>query len=354
MKFTYTGEELKQTYSSADLNRRPEKKSLPPPNDNHRKVFGAGVIVGVLLVLAAFAGVVWWAMREEKLQSVATNDNQAVRTVQTSESAVRQEGAKLSDKDLAVYLYSSEKDVEQLFEYVRNSSFVKGNLQYAEKMKSVRFAYSLTNDDVNAYASIDQKDPNGRLINCFAGETYIAKVCALAAAAEMCGKKGSIAKLMEKLSPKLCFHLTIDDAAGLIRECGLDSCLLDEAIRAKAKSIAAGQVVGTLAHETGHVVLGHLEAREAKINLNNEVRRNNETQADLFASSVMSSSPFGEYVFLGRVFYFWVNMQKTDPLFKKAVPNSELDHPLNRERYVSYVLANKEKAAAFGFPIPEL
>lgn len=353
MKFTYTGEELKQTHSVGDRNRRPEKQSVPPP-PGQRKGFGAGVIAGAFVVLAAIAVVVWWAMREEKPLSKVTNDNPTEQTEQTSVPTVRQEGSKLSNKDLAVYLYSSENDVEQLFEYVRQSSFVKGNLQYAEKMKSVRFVYSLTNDDVNAYASIDQKDPNGRLINCFAGETYIAKVCALAAAAEMCGKKGSIATLMGKLSPKLCFHLSIDDAAGLIRECGLDSCLLDEAIRDKAKSIAAGQVVGTLAHETGHVVLGHLEACEAKINLNNEVRRNNETQADLFASSVMSSSPFGEYVFLGRVFYFWVNMQKTDPLLKKSVPNSELNHPLSRERFVSYVLSNKEKAAAFGFPIPEL
>lgn len=348
MKYTYSGSDLNQQTPA----RRPADRTTPP--NDRKSGFGAGAFVGIVLVVAVLAGGAWWFLREKTPLSNVTVDQPVTRMEQASGTSAQEAKSKLSDRDMAVYLYSSEKDVEQLFEYVRNSSFVKGNLQYAEKMKSVRFVYSLTNDDVNAYASIDQKDPNGRLINCFAGETYIAKVCALAAAAEMCGKKGSIAKLMEKLSPKLCFHLTIDDAAGLIRECGLDSCLLDEAIRAKAKSIAAGQVVGTLAHETGHIVLGHLEAREAKINLNNEVRRNNETQADLFASSVMSSSPFGEYVFLGRVFYFWVNMQKTDPLFKKSVPNSELDHPLNRERYVSYVLSNKEKAVAFGFPIPEL
>lgn len=346
---------MKYTYSSADLNRqtpsRPTEREAPVVR---RSGFGAGAFVVVAVVLAALAGGVWWVLREKSSLDDVGLVQPTVRADQTAKSPDQKVKEKATDRDLAVYLFSSAKDVEQLFEYVRRSPFVNGNVQYAEKMKSVRFVFSQTNDDVNAYASIDRENPKGRLINCFAGETYIAKVCALAAAAEMCGKKGSIAKLMEKLSPKLCFHLTIDDAAGIIRECGFDSCLLDEAVCTKAKSIAAGQVVGTLAHEMGHVVLGHLETQEAKISLNNEVRRNNETQADLFASSVMSSTPFGEYVFLGRVFYFWVNMQKTDPLIKKAVPNSELDHPLNRERFVSYVLANKEKAAAFGFPIPEL
>ena len=121
-----------------------------------------------------------------------------------------------------------------------------------------------------------------------------------------------------------------------------------------ANKIAAGEVVGTLAHETGHIVLGHLEGNELKIWMNMEVRRNYEAQADLVASSIMRTRPFGEYVFMGQVFYYWVNMQKTDSLIKQNVPKNELDHPLNRERYVSFVLANKEKAASYGFPIPEL
>ena len=150
----------------------------------------------------------------------------------------------------------------------------------------------------------------------------------------------------------LCVKLGHKNAVEIVRACKLDRFLIDETVLAKAKSIAAGGVVGVLAHEIGHQVLGH-GYQEGKDSINNEVRRNFESQADLFASSVMSSSPFGEYVFAGRVFALWVRMRQTDPILRK-LPARKLDHPIDRERFVALVLANKEKAAALGIAIPEL
>ncbi len=262
--------------------------------------------------------------------------------------------AKVSDKDVALYVESTPSEIKQLFEYVRQSAFVQENAQYSAFMKDVGFVFDAKNNEVNAVASrmVDKKGNESRLITCYAGEARFAKTISLAAAAELCGHKGAVATMMKKLTPKLCVELGPRDAMGLIRECGLDRCLLEEAVLAKAKSIAAGGIVGVLAHEAGHQVLGHNYQR-GKDSVNNEVMRNFESQADLFAASVMSSSPFGEYVFAGRVFALWVRMRQTDPILRK-LPARNLDHPIDRERYVALVLANKEKAAALGIDIPEI
>lgn len=352
---------MKYTYSSSDLNKAQpsggnatqSKAGAPTVKREHGAGFWTGLGIGAATVIVLIVVLLWLAVRSAK-EGARLADDAVQDSLPQPQRAQFKDMRKAGDVDIALYLVDTETEVRQLFEYVRQSSFISGNEQYAKKMKDVRFVYSVTNDTVNAYAGTDPSDNSRRVMNCFAGEMRIAKVLGLAAAAQLCGEKNAMSKLMEKLTPRLCTRLSIEDAAKLIRECGFDSYLEKEDIKAKAKSIAAGEVVGTLAHETGHIVLGHLEGKEVKVWMNMEVRRNYESQADLVASSIMSTSPFGEYVFLGQVFYYWVNMQKTDALIKQNVPKNELDHPLNRERYVSFVLANKEKAAAYGFPIPKL
>ena len=58
-------------------------------------------------------------------------------------------------------------------------------------------------------------------------------------------------------------------------------------------------------------------------------------------------------MFAGRVFALWVSMRQTDPLLEK-IPARELDHPINKERFIALVMANKEKATALGIKIPEM
>ena len=351
---------MKYTYSSSDLNKaqpsggnaKQGKAGAPTAKRGHGAGFWMGLGIGAATVIVLIVVFLWLAVRSAK-EGARLAEDAVQDSLPQPQRAQFKDMRKAGDVDIALYLVDTETEVRQLFEYVRQSSFISGNEQYAKKMKDVLFVYSATNDAVNAYASIDSSDNSRRIMNCFAGLVRISKVLSLAAAAQLCGEKGAIARLMDKLTPQLCSCLTIEDAAKLIRSCGLDACLSKEEIRTKAKSIAAGTVVGCLAHETGHIVLGHLES-DLKIRMNMEVRRNNEKQADLVSSSIMSTTPFGEYVFIGEVFFFWVNMQKIDALTKQNVPQSDLAHPLNRERYVSFVLANKEKAAAYGFPIPEL
>lgn len=305
--------------------------------------------VEILALVAACT--IWYVMVVRK----ASADVEHPQGVAAQDGLTANSGiAKASGKDIALYVESTPSEVRQLFEYVRQSAFVQENAQYAAFMKDVAFAFDATNNAVNAVASreVDKKGNELRLITCYAGEARFAKTIALAAAAELCGHKGSVAKMMKNLTPMLCVELSSKDAVELVCECGLDRYLLEEAVLAKAKSIAAGSIVGVLAHEIGHQVLGH-NYQSGKDLVNNEVRRNFESQADLFASSVMSSSPFGEYVFAGRVFALWVRMRQTDPILR-MLPARKLDHPIDRERFVALVLANKEKATALGIAIPEL
>jgi hypothetical protein len=341
MKYTYSSKELSGAEESPKGGQlRPVRKS-----SGSRYVW---IVVFAVVGLCAAGG--WWLSgRSKKPLSALPVAGQADKPALSDGAAQK----KASDKDIVLYLESTEAEVRQLFELVRQSAFVQENAQYRSLMKEVGFVYASTNDDVNAVASrmVGKDGKETRLITCYAGEMRFAKTIALAAAAELSGRKGSVHAMMEKMSPVQCVRLGLNDAAVLLRECGLDSYLLDESIRVKAKSIGSGSVLGVLAHEVGHQVLGH-NYQSGKAVLNTEVLRNFESQADLFASSVMSSSPFGEYVFAGRLFALWVRMRQTDPILRK-LPAGKLDHPLDKERFMALLLANKEKAAALGIKVPE-
>ena len=347
MKYTFSDKDISTSGSGAPA----QPPSYPTTPQKRSGGGGCAVLVGVaVVVLIACAVGAWWMRRNvEEPAGMLPND------VRDSDSfADTDKSRKASDRDIVLYLESTEGEARQLFEYVRQSAFVQENAQYAALMKNVDFVYASTNDEVNAVASrqVMSDGKESRYITCYAGEMRFAKTIALAAAAEMSGRRGAVQSMMEKMTPNLCVALSLQNAAGLLRSCGLDACLLDESIRAKAKSVGAGCVVGILAHEIGHQVLGH-NYQAGKDRLNQEVLRNFESQADLFAASVMSSSPFGEYVFAGRVFALWVRMRQTDPILKR-LPSHMLDHPLDKERFVALVLSNKEKATALGIKIPEL
>ena len=79
---------------------------------------------------------------------------------------------------------------------------------------------------------------------------------------------------------------------------------------------------------------------------NIEIDRNEEREADSFASSVISASPFGEYIFAGTLFWHYAMAMQSDT-------DSDLasNHPLSRERFENFVRSNSEKAAAMGITL---
>ena len=257
-------------------------------------------------------------------------------------------GALVTAKDPAVaqYFQPSEAELAQLFEYVRSAANVKENLQYASIMKDVRFFCLADNDAVNAYASLKQlnkdKDERHRVIVLLGGAVRFSKVASLAVAAHLSGDKQAPVRLVRALAPTDCGKLDLDSVVRLVNAADLGAALANETVQAKAKSVSAGMILGILAHEAGHHALGHTLNTSEKVNL--DISRNQEREADSFASSVIASSPFGEYILAGTLFWhFALASQQGD-----AVATT---HPLSKERFENFVRANAELAASMGITL---
>jgi len=245
------------------------------------------------------------------------------------------------------YLTPSEAEIRQLYGYVASSPVVSENLQYRDRMDGMKLVYVPTNDIVNAVARRRvHKAKDGKVkilfdMAVYGGATRYARLVGLAAAQEESGIKGALRRLVEKMPRRLCSQCTETDALKVVENAGLAPALADPAIRQKAVSYSSGMLIGVLAHEVGHHSLGHLLAFEEKTNL--EIARNREREADSFASSVISASPFGEYIFAGTLFWHYAVAMQSD-----ADSDAGLSHPLSRERFENFVRSNRDKAAAMG------
>ena len=256
--------------------------------------------------------------------------------------------AVVTAKDAAVeqYFQPSEAELAQLFEYVRSAANVKENLQYANIMKDVRFFYLADNDTMNAYASLKQlnkdKDELYRVIVLLGGAVRFSKVASLAVAAHLSGDKQAPMRLVQALNGSDFGKFDLNTVVRLVNAAELGGALANETVQAKAKSVTAGMILGILAHEAGHHALGHTLNTSEKVNL--DISRNQEREADSFASSVIASSPFGEYILAGTLFWhFALASQQGD-----AVATT---HPLSKERFENFVRANAELAASMGISL---
>ena len=95
-----------------------------------------------------------------------------------------------------------------------------------------------------------------------------------------------------------------------------------------------------MAHELGHIALAHILGRTPSL----EVSRNQEREADSFASSVVSTSPFGDYLVAGQIIWSLIMV------WGEHTGNVEIatSHPLERERLMDFIRANEAKAASIG------
>jgi hypothetical protein len=231
---------------------------------------------------------------------------------------------------------------KQLFEFVRNSAHVQGNAHYRELLGRVRFEYEGGDDEVNAYAFAREEGGEGvgraLEIHCNAGAARFARLISLAMAAQLAGREGAVQELLSAMKPEHFAVLGEGAADSLLRESGLDGSLANAATRRNADSIASGMLTFVLAHESGHHALGHVFGSAANL----EVSRNQEREADTFASSVIATSPYGEYIFAGTLFWQYALAQQE----KNA--DGRGTHPLAQERLENLIRQNEEMAAAFG------
>lgn len=311
---------------------------------------GHGWVWIVLLLLAAGVGA-WFAYRPLAARfGNAAPDPSVVGPVGADGKLAKDAEVNVTVEQVKAYLTPSDAEINQLYGYVANSPFVAENLQYRDRLKDIPFVYVATNDIVNAAARRRILKEDGKFKGLtfntvlFGGAARYARLVGLAAALQDAGHKDMLKKFVAAMPRRFCARCPEDDCAAFIIANGLAAALADEKIRQKAISYSSGTIVSVLAHECGHHALGHLLSFPEKENL--EIDRNQEREADSFASSIISASPFGEYIFAGTLFWHYA-------VAVQAGEDSDAGsgHPLSKERFENFVRANAEKAAAMGITL---
>ena len=246
---------------------------------------------------------------------------------------------------------TSPNELLQLMQYVCSSPHVTSNARYAELPRKLHFKVDVKESTVNAYAVIAEGDvPTIKLLG---GAIRFANLASAAyVGAEVVREKRGEGNPLPEITAALgkwCLEkqgkFSSESACEFAEKYNLHLVMAEPTLARKAKSFSAGLLIGILAHELGHLALGHCHGR----GVNLEVSRNQEREADSFASSVISSSPFGDYLVFGTILWeaVWVWVEK-------ATGKIASSHPLSSERLADLVRANPSVASELGISLEGL
>ena len=247
-----------------------------------------------------------------------------------------------NNSEIVDYLMPSREEVWQWWETVRNSMHVRMNEMYSNFAAGTEFFYVHDDDTINAYAGQGDDEKKPFEIVFLGGAMRFSRIASLAVAVDMCGRPGTASRFARSID--MDGKLSARAALNTMSECGLDEMFNMPGVRAKAQAISSGMIVGILAHEMGHVCLGHIHG-PSYYESNLEIARNHEREADLFASSITAACPFGEYVYEGTLFWHYVLAVQEG---NESVAST---HPLSRERLENVIRANSSKASMLGIRI---
>lgn len=239
--------------------------------------------------------------------------------------------------------------------FVLASPFIVNNLLYRSRLEHVDFHFLPEEPEFNAFATDSEFElPNGKRVEppaiVFLGGLAAAIRLASAAVATHLARvhanqpapaKSGLTSTFEALGAELTSTgaiLSLKSSLEIFKETVLPSIdPADERFVSAARSLSASMEMYVLAHEAGHIALGHTLAMKE---LNFDVSRNQEREADSFASSTLSTSFFTEHLFLGQVFvtilFTW-----QQSVARLSEPST---HPLGRERFRNALETNSEAA----------
>jgi len=237
---------------------------------------------------------------------------------------------------------STQREIEYIFEMVRNSSYVAMNVEYKEKANNTTIKFDHDNNVINAYASSHNYPKHD--IHIFAGLCYSSKMMGLALAnfVENRGDNESLDVLR-----RACDYIgeIIVNNNGEFTEmnvlAGMELLNFDitPVISAEANSYWFGSILSVVGHELGHICLSHT----VRGDWSNSVSRNDERQADLFAHSVVSTTPFSKYNILSTLFtevvFAWLHKNHDGPA---------TTHPHSEERIMNTINSHESLLAGYG------
>lgn len=247
-------------------------------------------------------------------------------------------------------LCTYDNEIGQIFALVRHSPFVQENALYCDRAGATTLFFDEACDEVNAFATdapfpdVPETPPfvvvDGGLCNA-------SKFVALALAASIEHKnRNHLLQCIQWFGAKTrengCF-MAIDAEQGY-KDLRLEF-LLTEEVQRKARSYFAAMILHVSAHELGHICLGHTLGRAVNL----EVSRNQEREADSFASSVLSTTPYSDYNCHGAsvLWMVWTWLEEGNfPFLQEATT-----HPLSRERLIRLISDNASQLAATGITV---
>lgn len=243
-------------------------------------------------------------------------------------------------------LETAAAEIQQMAQFVFYSSHVQSNRLYRQRAARTTLHYLPEDDMVNAFATdcaipiIDVEPP---LICIQGGLTRVSRLVAAALAENAESRTTASRDHLKTVVQQLGRQVVEEDGALSLEAAEAIAEMIQGSFSdGKTRSYNAAMNMTVIAHELGHIALGHTLSESQ---VNPEISRNQEREADSFAASVASASPFGDYIVAGGIF-FWIIMAWIDAAAGNA---NQPTHPHAQERLMDYIRANREQAVAIGF-----
>lgn len=308
-------------------------------SSNHGREFI--VLVFIIALIGVACGILWWALSD----SNKTEPESVSESANSLSMGTPHVGGLVQANMNGTYFSPSEGEMRHLWEIIRTSPHIAGNKLYSAVIANVEFRYLSDDDDVNAFAAMHKQGGLGvgrKPILCLlGGYVRISRVLALAYAANQSGVTDAMPRLVG-IWNKLHNGFSESKMEAFVKDTGLAEVVKNPEILVKAKAISSGMILATLAHEAGHHALGHLHGRVDTDT--HEISRNQEREADSFEASIMSISPFGEFMLMGDLLFYAVDAK----VGGGGGTHPYSTHPYSDERYNNLVKANPVLAKAIG------
>jgi len=241
------------------------------------------------------------------------------------------------------FLEPTSEELTSSLGLVCSSRFIRNNEFYHNTVSRLSFSFDATADELNAYACADET------IVYLRGLAVAQRVTA--AVISVLDKNHSVTPLSSSAADSLLTgvfdRIGKKDSWNTSEGVEVLQSLFDSPAFAigsvlpnlsVARSIATACECYVIAHEIGHLALGHVQA---DVVWPEDVQRNQEREADSFASSTLSQAPFAEYLFIGHLATLFLFLQSQ----RRRGEDRNSSHPDPESRLKSACLNNPSLAA---------
>lgn len=264
-------------------------------------------------------------------------------TVRDVENRFSGNNALLNFIDPGIFnLNTQMAEIEQIFGFVIHSPHITTNSSFKKRAQGISLIYLDNEDIVNAFASdheIPEYEAMPPFIGLFKGLCNASKLSSLAAAT--CSISGNNQLLIDTfmfLGGKISQsgEFSVEHLKEGFSSLGFSKQLTDE-IQRKARSYFSAILLSVISHEIGHICYNHTLGKRTTL----EVSRNQERDADSFASSVISTTPFSDYNCYGSALWWmvltWVEENAPGSIGEPTT------HPISRERLLRLLSDNESQ-----------